>query len=109
MEHGPVQIVEFLRLFERLGDGWLALVVTGVFAGLLVRFAGSSQRRVGFWSSGLFGVAGALLGLYAAGVFGIALPGPGARFLAALAGSCVLALLGGALARMLRRRKAPQP
>lgn len=109
MEHGPVQIVQFLRLFERLGDGWIALVATGVFAGLLVRLASSRQRHVGFWSSALLGIAGALLGTYAAGAFGIALPGPGARFLAALAGSCVLALPGGMLAGMLRRRKAPPP
>ena len=99
MQDGPIEFVQFMQLFDRLGDGWVALVVIGLFAGFLVRFATSNQRSIGLWSTALFGVAGAVLGVAVAGALGIALPGPGSRFLAALAGSFALSLLGGLFRR----------
>ena len=103
MHDGPIEIVQFLQLFDRLGDGWVALVVIGLFAGFLVRFATSNQRSIGLLSTAVFGVAGALLGVAVAGALGIALPGPGSRFLAALAGFA-LSLLGG----LFRRKEEPE-
>lgn len=103
MTDGPIEFVQFMQLFDRLGDGWVALVVIGLFAGFLVRFATSNQRSVGLWSTALFGVAGAVLGVAVAGALGIGLPGPGSRFLAALAGSFALSLLGG----LFRRKEKP--
>jgi uncharacterized membrane protein YeaQ/YmgE (transglycosylase-associated protein family) len=103
LEHGPVQLAQFARAFAELGDGWLALVVIGILAGLCARLMTSAQRHVGLLSACALGIAGAALGFYAAKWLGIALPGPGTRFLAALAGSLLLAMLGGATARMLRR------
>ena len=104
MHDGPIEIVQFMQLFDRLGDGWVALVVIGLFAGFLVRFATSNQRSIGLWSTALFGIAGAVLGVAVAGALGIALPGPGSRFLAALAGSFALSMLGG----LFRRREKPE-
>lgn len=104
MTDGPIEFVQFMQLFDRLGDGWVALVVIGLFAGFLVRFATSNQRSIGLWSTALFGVAGAVLGVAVAGALGIALPGPGSRFLAALAGSFALSLLGG----LFRRKEKPE-
>jgi uncharacterized membrane protein YeaQ/YmgE (transglycosylase-associated protein family) len=104
MQDGPIEIVQFMQLFDRLGDGWVALVVIGLFAGFLVRFATSNQRSIGLWSTALFGIAGAVLGVAVAGALGIALPGPGSRFLAALAGSFALSMLGG----LFRRREKPE-
>ena len=104
MPDGPIEFVQFMQLFDRLGDGWVALVVIGLFAGFLVRFATSNQRSIGLWSTALFGVAGAVLGVAVAGALGIALPGPGSRFLAALAGSFALSLLGG----LFRRKEKPE-
>jgi len=104
MTDGPIEIVQFMQLFDRLGDGWPALVVLGLFAGFLVRFATSNQRTIGFWSTAAFGIAGAFLGVAAAGALDIALSGVGARFLAALAGSIALSLLGG----LFRRPAKPQ-
>ena len=104
MTDGPIEFVQFMRLFDRLGDGWVALVVIGLFAGFLVRFATSNQRSIGLWSTALLGVAGAVLGVAVAGALGIALPGPGSRFLAALAGSFALSLLGG----LFRRKEKPE-
>ena len=104
MNDGPIEFVQFMQLFDRLGDGWVALVVIGLFAGFLVRFATSNQRSIGLWSTALFGIAGAVLGVAVAGALGIALPGPGSRFLAALAGSFALSLLGG----LFRRKEEPE-
>jgi uncharacterized membrane protein YeaQ/YmgE (transglycosylase-associated protein family) len=104
MQDGPIEIVQFMQLFDRLGDGWVALVVIGLFAGFLVRFATSNQRSIGLLSTAVFGVAGAVLGVAVAGALGIALPGPGSRFLAALAGSFALSMLGG----LFRRREKPE-
>jgi uncharacterized membrane protein YeaQ/YmgE (transglycosylase-associated protein family) len=104
MQDGPIEIVQFMQLFDRLGDGWVALVVIGLFAGFLVRFATSNQRSIGLLSTAVFGVAGAVLGVAVAGALGIALPGPGSRFLAALAGSFALSLLGG----LFRRKEEPE-
>jgi uncharacterized membrane protein YeaQ/YmgE (transglycosylase-associated protein family) len=104
MPDGPIEIVQFMRLFDSLGDGWVALVVIGLFAGFLVRFATSNKRSIGLLSTAVFGVAGAVLGVAVAGALGIALPGPGSRFLAALAGSFALSLLGG----LFRRREKPE-
>ncbi len=104
MTDGPIEFVQFMQLFDRLGDGWVALVVIGLFAGFLVRFATSNHRSIGLWSTALFGVAGAVLGVAVAGALGIALPGPGSRFLAALAGSFALSLLGG----LFRRKEKPE-
>ena len=63
MHDGPIEIVQFLQLFDRLGDGWVALVVIGLFAGFLVRFATSNQRSIGLLSTPTLSVAGAVLGL----------------------------------------------
>ena len=103
MAQGPVQLVQFAQAFATLGDGWLALAVIGILAGLCARLMTSAQRHVGLLSACALGIAGAALGFYAAKWLGIALTGPGTRFLAALAGSLLLATLGGATARMLRR------
>jgi uncharacterized membrane protein YeaQ/YmgE (transglycosylase-associated protein family) len=66
MEFGPVQIVQFVRLFDMLGDGWVAIVVYGIFAGLLARFVTAREAKVGLLSSSLLGIVGALLALPAA-------------------------------------------
>jgi uncharacterized membrane protein YeaQ/YmgE (transglycosylase-associated protein family) len=105
MRDGPIEVVQFLHLFERLGDGWPAIALLGALAGFLVRFTTSSRRTIGFWSTCLFGAAGAFLGIAVAHWLGIALAGTGARFLAALAGSATLGLLAG----LLRRDKASAP
>lgn len=104
MDRGPVELVQFLRLFDLLGDGWLALLVTGVLAGFIARFITSDARRVGLLSTCALGIAGALAGRYGGHALGLALGTPGARFLAALAGSFVLAVAG----RLLFRRARPQ-
>ena len=96
---GPIEFVQFLKLFDRLGDGWLALTVLGIFAGFIVRFATSSKRSIGLLSTCVFGVAGAFLGVWLATALGHAPDGTGTRFLAALGGSALLALLGGLLPR----------
>ena len=102
MEHGPVQLVQFVRFLESLGDGWPAIIVIGFLAGFVASMMTTRARRVGFWSICLLGVCGALLALGAARVLDIPLQGVGARFLAALAGSLALALLGS-----MFRRKGP--
>ncbi len=104
MEHGPIQLVQFVRFLDGLGGGWLAIVVYGVFAGFLAAFITSRERRIGLLPTCLLGISGALLGIGAAHLLGIGLHGPGMRFLAAFAGSLALALLGGLLTR--RRRAA---
>jgi len=53
---------------------------------------------------GFAGLALAALSMAVAGALGIALPGPGSRFLAALAGSFALSLLGG----LFRRKEEPE-
>lgn len=105
MEHGPIQLVQFVRFLDSVGDGWLSIVVYGVFAGFLARFITSRERRIGLFSTCLLGIAGALLGVGVAGLLGIELAGPGLRFLAAFAGSLAIALLGGLLPR--RRDATP--
>lgn len=102
---GPVEFVQFLKLFEALGDGWLLTAVLGVFAGFIVRFATSSKRSLGLLSTCLFGVAGAFIGVWAAAQLGLDVHGAGMRFLAALGGSILLALAGA----LLPRRKQRQP
>jgi len=94
MENGPIEIVQFVRFLEGLGDGWPALIVLGLLAGIIARLMTTRRREVGLFSTALLGVAGAWLGVQAAQAFEIPLQGPGARFLAALAGSLALALLG---------------
>ena len=108
MTQGPIQLVQAARAFEHLGNGWVALVVIGCLAGLVARLMTSSQQRVGLFSACALGIAGAALGWYATRWFpmhwtGYAPDGPGMRFLVALAGSLLLAMLGGGLGRMLRR------
>lgn len=99
MEHGPIQFVQFVRFLESVGDGWLSILVYGVFAGFLARFITTRERRIGLFATCLLGIAGALLGVVAARLLGIELEGPGMRFLAAFAGSLALAMLGGLLPR----------
>jgi len=101
--NGPVEWVQFVRFLDSLGDGWPAIVVLGVLAGIVARMITSTQRQVGLLGAALLGIAGAVLGVYAARWLGVALTGPGTRFLAALAGSLLLAMIGG----VLRRRSAP--
>jgi len=102
MHDGPIEFVQFVRFLESLGDGWPAIIALGVLAGMIARLATTQQRQVGFLSTCLLGIAGAVLGVTAAKFLAIPLQGLGARFLAALAGSLLLALLG-----TLFRRKAP--
>ena len=101
---GPIEFVQFLNLFDHLGDGWLLTVVLGVFAGFIVRFATSSKRNVGLISTCLFGVVGAFIGVWVAMRFGVDTRGTGPRFLAALGGSFLLALAGGLLPRRADRK-----
>jgi uncharacterized membrane protein YeaQ/YmgE (transglycosylase-associated protein family) len=103
MEHGPVELVQFSRAMQWLGDGWLGWVVVGILAGVAVRLMTSSQRSVGLLTACALGIAGAALGWYGARWLGVALPGPGLRFLAAFAGSLALSMAATTLARMLRR------
>lgn len=105
MENGPIEIVQFVRLLESLGDGWVAIVVLGIFAGFVARLVTTTQRSVGLLSTCALGIAGAVLGVYGATALGYPPTGAGTRFLAALAGSFVLALAGS----MLRRKPKPQP
>lgn len=104
MDRGPVELVQFLRLFDLLGDGWVALLASGVLAGFIARFVTSDARRIGLLSTCALGIAGALLGRYGGHALGLALSTPGPRFLAALSGSLVLAVAG----RLLIRRARPQ-
>jgi uncharacterized membrane protein YeaQ/YmgE (transglycosylase-associated protein family) len=103
MEHGPVQLVQVARAMQWLGDGWLGWVVVGILAGIAVRLMTSSQRSVGLLAACALGMAGAALGWYGARWFGLALTGPGLRFLAAFAGSLLVSMAATAAARMLRR------
>ena len=103
MDKGPVELVQFLRLFDLLGDGGEALVLTGVLAGFIARFATSDARRIGLLPTCALGIAGALLGRYGGHALGLGLATPGPRFLAALAGSLLLAVAG----RLLFRRTPP--
>jgi uncharacterized membrane protein YeaQ/YmgE (transglycosylase-associated protein family) len=103
MENGPIEIVQFVRFLDGLGDGWVAIVILGILAGFIARFVTTTQKRVGLVSTCLLGVGGALLGVYGAKALGFAPTGTGTRFLAALAGSLLLAFAGS----LLRRRKTP--
>ena len=103
MEHGPVELVQFSRALQWLGDGWLGWLAVGLIAGLLVRLMTSSQKSVGLPSACALGIAGAALGWYVSNYFGLALGGPGLRFLAAFAGSLALSLVVTTGWRMLRR------
>lgn len=94
---GPIEFVQFLELFEVLGDGWVLTAVLGVFAGFIVRFATTGKRSVGLVSTCLFGVAGAFIGVWVAAQLGVDTHGTGTRFLAALGGSVLLALAGALL------------
>ena len=105
MHDGPIELVQFLRVLDALGDGWVAIVVLGILAGFVARFVTTTQKTVGLWSTCLLGIAGAVLGVYGAKALGLAPTGTGTRFLAALAGSFVLAFAGS----LLRRRKPAQP
>ena len=102
MHDGPIEFVQFVRFLESLGDGWPAIIVLGVLTGVIARMVTTRQRQVGFLSTCLLGIAGALLGVTVAKALAIPLDGLGARFLAALAGSLALALAG-----TLFRRKTP--
>lgn len=99
---GPVEFVQFLKLFDQLGDGWMLTVVLGVFAGFVVRFATSSKRSLGLLSTCLFGVVGAFIGVWVATHLGVDTRGAGMRFLAALGGSVLLATAGALLPRKRR-------
>ena len=101
---GPVEFVQFLKLFEHLGDGWVLTAALGVFAGFIVRFATSSKRNIGLLSTCLFGLVGAFIGVWIAAQLGVDTRGTGMRFLAALGGSVLLALAGALLPRRERRR-----
>jgi len=102
MENGPIEFVQFVRFLDSLGDGWPAIIVLGILAGIVARLVVTERRHVGLLSTALLGIAGALLGVWAAKALDIALPGSGSRFLDALAGSLTLALIG-----TLFRRKTP--
>ena len=102
MENGPIEIVQFVRFLDGLGDGWAAILILGVLAGFIARFITTSQKNVGLLSTCLLGVAGAVLGVYGAKALGYAPTGAGTRFLAAFAGSLLLAIAGSRL-----RRKPP--
>lgn len=104
MDKGPVELVQVLRVFDLLGDGWAALLLTGALAGFIARFITSDARRIGLLPTCALGIAGALLGRYGGHALGLALATPGPRFLAALAGSLLLAIAG----RLLFRRARPQ-
>lgn len=101
---GPIEFVQFLKLFEVLGDGWLLTAVLGVFAGFIVRFATTNKRNVGLVATCLFGVAGAFIGVWVAARLGVDTHGTSTRFLAALGGSFLLALTGTLLSRRKRRQ-----
>ena len=105
MENGPIEIVQFVRFLDGLGDGWAAIVILGLLAGFIARFITTSQKNVGFLSTCLLGVAGAVLGVYGAKALGYAPTGTGTRFLAALAGSLLLAIAGS----RVRRKPPVQP
>ena len=96
---GPIEFVQFMRLFEHLGDGWMLTAVLGVFAGFIVRSATSSKRSLGLLSTCLFGIAGAFVGVWVAAQLDVDVRGTGMRFLAALVGSVLLVLLGALLGR----------
>ncbi len=102
MENGPIEIVHFVRFLDGLGDGWLAIVVLGIFAGFVARLVTTTRKNVGLLSTCLLGIAGAALGVYGAKALGFTPTGTGMRFLCALAGSFLLAIAGSLL-----RRKAP--
>ena len=104
MENGPIQIVQFVRFLDGLGDGWIAIVVLGIFAGFVARLVTTTRKNVGLLSTCLLGIAGAGLGVYGASALGFAPTGTGTRFLAALAGSFLIAIAGALL-----RRKRPRP
>lgn len=105
MDFGPIQFVQFVRLFEMLGDGWVAIIVYGLFAGFLARLITTRESKVGLLSSALLGIAGALLGFFVAHWAGFDLESAGMRFVAAFTGSLLIAILGGVLLR--RRRSDP--
>ncbi|HSR65094.1 MAG TPA: GlsB/YeaQ/YmgE family stress response membrane protein [Xanthomonadaceae bacterium] len=107
MTRGPVELVQFLHAYEALGDGWVALLLTGVLAGFVARFATSDARRIGLLPTCALGVAGALLGREGGHALGLALATPNPRFLAALAGSLALAVAGRLLVRRARPRVPP--
>ena len=73
METGPVELVQFSRALQWLGDGWLGWLAVGLIAGLLVRLMTFSAKSVGLLSACALGIAGAALGWYAAQYFGLAL------------------------------------
>ena len=102
MNDGPIELVQFVRFLDGLGDGWAAIVVLGILAGFIARMVTTTRRNIGLLSTCLLGIAGAVLGVYGAKALGYAPTGTGTRFLAALAGSFVLAFAGSLL-----RRKAP--
>jgi uncharacterized membrane protein YeaQ/YmgE (transglycosylase-associated protein family) len=106
MENGPIEIVQFVRFLDGLGDGWAAILILGVFAGFIARFVTTSEKTVGLLSTCLLGVAGAVLGVYGAKALGYAPTGTGTRFLAALAGSLLLAIAGSRLRRKPSVRRA---
>jgi uncharacterized membrane protein YeaQ/YmgE (transglycosylase-associated protein family) len=74
-----------------------------VFAGFIVRFATTRRRTVGLLSTCLFGVVGAFIGVWVAARLGVDTHGTGARFLAALGGSVLLALAGALMPRRAGR------
>lgn len=94
MRDGPIEFVQFMRFLDGLGDGWPAILVLGLLAGVVARLVTTQTREVGLLSTALLGIAGAVLGVFAAGWLGIELDGTGRRFLAALAGSLALAFAG---------------
>jgi uncharacterized membrane protein YeaQ/YmgE (transglycosylase-associated protein family) len=103
MTQGPIEFVLAARAFGDIGHGWPALIVIGCLAGLVARWMTSSQKRIGLLSSFALGIAGAALAWFATRWAGYTPTGPGMRFVVALGGSLLLAMLGGAMGRMLRR------
>ena len=105
MNDGPIELVQFLRFLDGLGDGWVAIAVLGILAGFVARLTTTTRRKVGLLSTCLLGIAGAVLGVYGAKALGYPPTGTGTRFLAALAGSFVIAFAGS----LLRRKAPPEP
>lgn len=104
MENGPIEVVQFVHFLDRLGDGWAAIVVLGILAGFVARMVTTTRRNIGLFSTCLLGIGGAVLGVYGAKALGFAPTGTGTRFLAALAGSLLIAF-----ASTLLRRTPRQP
>lgn len=104
----PVEIAQFIRWLERLGDGWSAVTIIGVFSGALALATIGRLRQHGVLATVAVGVCGTLLGAWTARRIGLTVDGLGTRFLVALAGSLVLAWSYDRLVARLRRERHDQ-